>query len=70
MGLLKDQWLCENCRVAMCLVYRDGSDGEALPCSICGVKCSIRKGSLFEKPRLKLSTLTKVLYCYGIDLQV
>ena len=43
MGLLNDQWLCENCRLAMCLVYGDGSDGETFHCSICGGKCSIRK---------------------------
>ena len=39
------------------------------PC-ICGVKCSIRKESFFEKSKLKLTTLTMLIYCYGIDLQV
>ena len=73
-NLLKASRRCErrNCRRAMALTPRDGTDGYRWRCP--GRRCrstkSVRCGSLFEKSRLSLKVLLALLYgwCIGMRL--
>ena len=64
-GILRNGKLCNQCDLWMKHVTcSEAGDGYFWGCPNCKRKASVREGSFFEKQRLNLSVLLKILYFF------
>lgn len=67
--LLKSSHLCDNCNIPMILRNYSSKDGKCFHCKACKKQSSIRDQSFFEKSKLPLHTIVKIMYMWSLGIQ-
>ncbi|XP_069671424.1 uncharacterized protein [Periplaneta americana] len=67
-NLIRNEFVCPNCKDAMSLIRRTGiTDGYQWRCKVCKTGRSVRDGSYFTVSKLGLHILIRFIYCWARD---